>query len=179
MRVDAVARRYARALFELAEEQNTVDAVGEALAAIAGFVADERVARVLTGPVPRDEKERLLRALAENVAAPPALRDLLLLLSERDRLTHLGAIRTVFDRLVDRQRGRVRAAVRSAVPLPTDLLQQVTRVFGDLTRKDVLPDVTVDPELLAGIIVEVEGRVYDGSLRTQLAKLRQQKASGS
>jgi len=88
-------------------------------------------------------------------------------------------IRTVFDRLVDRQRGRVRAVVRSAVPLPADLLQQVTRVFGDLTRKDVLPEVTVDPELLAGIIVEVEGRVYDGSLRTQLVKLRQQMASGS
>jgi F-type H+-transporting ATPase subunit delta len=179
MRGDAVARRYARALFELADEQGTVDAVGEALATLAGFLADDRVARVLTGPVPRAEKERLVRALAENVAAPAVLRDLLLLLSERARLPHLGAIRTVFDTLVDRRRGRVRAAVRSATPLSADLLQQVTRVFSELTRKQVLADVTVDPELLAGIVVEVEGRVYDGSLRTQLAKLRQQMASGS
>ena len=137
MRVDAVARRYARALFELAEEQGTLDATGEALAAIAGFVEDERVARVLTGPVPRDQKQRLVRALAENVGAPPVLRDLLLLLSERDRLTHLGVIRVVFDHLVDRRRGRVRAAVRSAVQLSPDLLEEVRRVFGELTRKEV------------------------------------------
>jgi F-type H+-transporting ATPase subunit delta len=179
MRADAVARRYARALFELSEEQGTVDAAGTALAAIASFLDDERVVRVLTGPVPRDQKDHLLRELAANVDAPPALRDLLLLLSERHRLGHLPMIRGVFDHLVDVRHGRTRATVRSATPLPPEMLQEVTRVFGSVTGKQVLAEVTVDPDLLAGLIVEVDGRVYDGSLRTQLAKLRQQMASGS
>jgi F-type H+-transporting ATPase subunit delta len=85
----------------------------------------------------------------------------------------------VFEALVDRKRGRTRARVRSATPLAPDLVAELTRVFGVITGKEVVPDLTVDPELLAGVIVEVDGRVYDGSLRTQLGKLRQRMAIGS
>jgi F-type H+-transporting ATPase subunit delta len=179
MRANAAARRYARAIFQLAEEQGIVDAVANALASTAALLEDAGVARVLTGPLPREQKQRLLRSISDSIEAPPAFRDLLLLLSERDRLRHLGAIREVFDALVDRRRGQTRARVRSAAPLTPDLLAELTRVFGALTGKQVLAELTVDPEILAGVIVEIDGRVYDGSLRTQLAKLRQQMASGS
>lgn len=179
MRPDTVARRYARALFELAEEQGTVDAVHVALVAIAELLEDRRVARVLTGPVARERKQELLRTIATNAGAPPALRDFLQLLAERHRLRRLSAIRAVFDELVDRRCGRTRAVVRSAAPLPPDALAELTRVFGALTGKQVIAEVGIEPELLAGVIVEVAGRVYDGSLRTQLGKLRQQMASGS
>jgi F-type H+-transporting ATPase subunit delta len=179
MRADAVARRYARAVFRLAEEQGTVDAVARALAATTTLLEDQRVAYVLTGPVPREHKQQLLRTISDNVGAPPSFRDLLLLLAERDRLRHLAAIREVFDALVDKSRGHTRAHVVSAVPLAPELLAQLTGVFGELTGKQVIAETAVDPELLAGAIVAVDGRVYDGSLRTQLAKLRQQMASGS
>lgn len=179
MRADAIARRYARAIFELADEQGTLDAVATALAATAVFIADERVAAVLTGPVPRERKHELLRGISDSLGAPPMFRDLLLLLADHDRIDHVGAIREVFDGLVDRRRGRIRAHVHSATPLAPDLLAELTRVFGELTGKEVVADVTVDPELLAGIVVEIGGRVYDGSLRTQLGKLRDQMANGS
>ncbi len=179
MRGDAVARRYARAIFQLADEQGNVEAVAGALASTAALLEDTSVARVLTGPLAREQKQQLLRTISDNVGAPPAFRDLLLLLAERDRLRQLGAIREVFDALVDRRLGRTRAIVRSAAPLAPDMLAELTRVFGQLTGKQVLAEVTVDPELLAGTIVEIDGRVYDGSLRTQLGKLRQHMASGS
>ncbi|TMA83017.1 MAG: ATP synthase F1 subunit delta [Deltaproteobacteria bacterium] len=179
MRADTAARRYARAIFRLAEEQDNVDAVARALAATTTLLEDARLAYVLTGPVPREHKQRLLRTISDDVGAPPTFRDLLLLLAERDRLRQLAAIRTVFEALVDKRRGRTRARVVSAVPLTPELLAQLTRVFGELTGKQVIAETTVDPELLAGAIVEVDGRAYDGSLRTQLAKLRQQMASAS
>jgi len=179
MRPDAVARRYARALFELAEEQQAVDPVGSALAATVELLADPQAARVLMGPVARERKQELLRDIATDVGAPPPLRDFLQLLEERGRLRRLSAIRVVFDDLVDRHRGRTRATVRSAEPLAPDALAELTRVFGTLTGKQVIAEVRVEPELLAGAIVEVEGRVYDGSLRTQLGKLRHQMATGS
>lgn len=179
MRAHAVARRYARAMFALAEEQGKVDAVAVALAATAELLEDPRVGRVLTGPVARESKQALLRTIAAKTGAPEAFRDLLLLLSERGRLSHVSAIRAVFDQLVDRRRGRTRATVRSAAPLADDTLAGLTRVFGALTGKQVLAEVQVDPELLAGMIVEVDGRVYDGSLRTQLGKLRRQMATGT
>jgi F-type H+-transporting ATPase subunit delta len=177
MRPDAVARRYARALFRLAEEQGTVDSTGAALAVTAELVADPQVARVLMGPVARERKRELLRDIATNTGAPLPLSNFLQLLGERDRLRHLNAIRVVFDELVDRRCGRTRATVRSAVVLQPDALAELTRVFGALTGKQVIAEVRVEPELLAGAIVEVEGRVYDGSLRTQLGKLRHQMAS--
>ena len=179
MRPDAVARRYARALFALAEEQGTLDPVGASLAATARLLENPEVARVLTGPLARERKQELLRDIGASAGAPPALRDFLQLLAERDRLRRLSAIQAVFDELVDRRRGRTRATMRSAAPLPPDALAELTRVFGALTGKQVIAEVRVEPELLAGVIVEVEGRVYDGSLRTQLGKLRHQMASGS
>ncbi len=179
MRADTVARRYARAIFELANDQGTVDAIAHALASTAGLFADPQIAGVLTGPVPREQKLALLRGISEDIGAPPAFRDLLLVLAEHDRLGHLAAIRAVFDTLVDRKRGRTRAKVCSATALPAEVVSELARVFGAITGKEVIPELTVDAELIAGVIVEIEGRVYDGSLRTQLGKLRQQMASGS
>jgi len=92
---------------------------------------------------------------------------------------HMGAIDVVFRALVDRRRGVTRATVQSAAPLAPEMLEELKGVFGAMTGKQVIAEVAVDPTLLAGVIVETEGRVYDGSLRTQLAKLRQQMATGS
>jgi F-type H+-transporting ATPase subunit delta len=178
MRPDAVARRYARALFDLARERNEVDAVGASLAATAELLQDEQIARVLTGPVARDRKAAWLGDIAERTHAPASFRDFLQLLAERDRLKHLPAIRTVFDALVDEQKGVTRATVKSATPLGDDVVAEISRVFGAITKKTVVAKVEVVPDLIAGIIVEVDGRVYDGSLRTQLAKLHRQMAAG-
>ncbi len=179
MRADAVARRYARAIFELASEHGAVDAIGKALATTATLFDDPHLAQVLTGPIPRAQKHALLRGINDDIGAPPTFRDFLLVLAEHDRLDHVGAIRAVFDALVDRQRGRTRARVRSATTLAPDLVAELTRVFGAITGKEVVPELGVDPELLAGVVVEVDGRTYDGSLRTQLDKLRQRMASDS
>ncbi len=73
---------------------------------------------------------------------------------------------------------RIRAGVRSATPLSEEMLAEVTRVFDRVTGKRVVATVAVEPELIAGVVVEVGGRVYDGSVRTQLEKLHRQMASG-
>ena len=176
MRPDTVARRYARALFNLAEEQGALDAVATALEAASRVVEDPAVARVLAGPVDRTRKRALVETIARDVAAPPLLERFLFLLVDSERIGHLAAIRSVFDDLVDRRRGIVRARVRAAAPLPDDVRDQIAQVFGRVTGKQVVLSVEVVPTLLAGVVVEVDGRVYDGSLHTQLEKLREQMA---
>jgi F-type H+-transporting ATPase subunit delta len=179
VRPDAIARRYARALLELAESAGIVDQIGAALVTVDGLLADPRVARVLGAPLARERKEEVLRSLVEAIDAPPLLRDFLRLLVERDRLDHAPAIRTSYETFVDQRRNRTRAAVRTATPLPEEAVNEIVRVFGNVTGKQVLPEVRVEPELIAGVVVEIEGRVYDGSVRTQLGKLRQQMAAAS
>jgi F-type H+-transporting ATPase subunit delta len=121
----------------------------------------------------------LLLKILEATGASALIRDFLLLLAEVDRLKHLSPIRAVFERLLDARQGVTRATIRSAAPVSGDVLEDVVRVFSGITGKRVVPQVHVDPDLIAGMIVEVEGRVYDGTLRTQLGKLHQQMATGS
>lgn len=179
MRPDAIARRYARALFALAEAQEILEPVGSALATTTDALVEPNVMRVLTAPVARERKREFLLKIVEATAAPMLVRDFLLLLAEHGRLTHVLAIRAVFERLLDDKRGVTRATIRSAAALSHDMLEAVTGVFGAITGRRVLAQVEVVPDLIAGLIVEVEGRVYDGSLRSQLGKLHQHMATGS
>lgn len=179
MRSDAIARRYARALFGLAKSQGTLDAVATALGAVTDVITEPNAMRVLTGPLPRDRKRTLLLKITETVQAPAAVRDFFLVLSEHERLDHAAAIRAVFADMLDRERGITRAVIRTAMPLPDDVVQEITRAFGTITGRQVVAKVEINPDLIAGVIVEVEGRVYDGSLRTELGKLEQSMASGS
>ena len=179
MRPDAIARRYARALFALAEQQGTLDQVRTALATTVDALSQPGVMRILTGPVPRERKHELLSRIVDGAGAPPLVRDFVLLVAEHGRLKHTPAIRTVFEAMIDEKGGVTRATIKSAAPLSSDMVDEVTRVFSDMTRRKVVAKVDVVPALIGGVIVEVEGRVYDGSLRTQLDKLQQQMAISS
>jgi F-type H+-transporting ATPase subunit delta len=179
MRPDAIARRYAKALFDIADTAGGLDHVAFALTRLAALLDDPDAARVLTGPLARDPKRALLIQLADEAGGSEAVRNFLLLLDEHDRLAHLPAIRAVFDELVDRRRGITRARVRTAAPLSNDAVGELTQALGAVIGKRVLADVEEDPALIAGLVVDVEGRVYDGSLRTQLRKLHRQMAAGS
>lgn len=179
MRPGAIARRYARALFALAKTQGSLDAVGAALATTTDVVAEPSVMRVLTGPVTREKKRALLLKIVETTGAPAVIRDFLSLLADHGRLQYVEAIRTVFDGLLDRERGITRATIRTATNLPQDALDEIERTFSGITGRQVLAEVEVVPDLIAGVIVEVDGRVYDGSLRTELGKIQQQMATGS
>ena len=179
MRPDVIARRYARAIFALAEAQEILEPVGSALATTTDALSEPNVMRVLAAPFARDRKREFLLKIIEATAAPVLVRDFLLLLAEHGRLRHALAIRAVFEALLDDKRGVTRATIRSAVALSPDMSEEVTVVFGAITGRRVLAQVEVVPGLVAGLIVEVEGRVYDGSLRSQLGKMHQHMATGS
>ena len=179
MRPGTLARRYARALFELATRQDALDAVGDALARTSDVLVVPEVMRVLTGPLARERKRALLEKIVAAASVPAVVRDFLQLLAERDRIKYAPAIAQAFDAMLDAKNGVTRARIESAAPLSAEALEEITRVFGVITGKRVLATVEVVPDLIAGVIVDVDGKVYDGSLETQLGKLHQQMATGS
>ena len=179
MRAGGLARRYARALFGLAEARQSLESAGSAVGTLADVLAEPNVMRVLTGPLSRERKRELLTKIVATTQVPPMLRDFLLLVADQGRLKQIPAIRAVFDEMLDEKRGITRATIRSAVPVSPEMLAETTRVFGTITGKQVIARVEVIPGLIAGMIVEVDGKVYDGSLRSQLDKLHQQMATGS
>ena len=167
-----VARRYAKALFELARETSDVEVPGQELAAVAGALEDPGVAALLER-VTLDERARrtMVSRVAARLGLSRLLTNFLAVLAANNRLRELGAIERAYQRLEDQALGRVRAHVRSARPLTEESRRRINEVFEHQTGKRVIAEASVDPELLGGVVVEIAGRVFDGSLRTRLERL--------
>ncbi len=170
----SVARRYARALFELGAEKKLSDAVGRELDALAEtYSGSAELRQTLENPVFKlSERRALLERLLPQLAPTAQTRNFALLLLERGRISLLPSIARAYREMVDVALGRVRATVVSARPLDDTTAAAVQRALERRTGKKVLLSSSVDPGLLGGIVARVGDLVFDGSLRTRLDTLK-------
>jgi len=167
-----VANRYAKALFALARERGTLEETAAQLDRLGAIAADAGVAPVLRNPLLSPSRRRALaETLGRDVSAAEMLSHFLGVLADHQRLGELPFIAEDYQRLLDNAVGRVRIAVRTAQPLEPAQLERISSTFAQLTGKRVVATVAVDPELLGGVVVAVEGKVYDGSVRTRLERI--------
>ncbi len=176
MIVGSIARRYARALFDLALEQNKVEAWADALASLKQAVeASAELRDVLENPVyTREQRRAIADKLAAALRLDPAPTNLLYLLGDRNRLSQLGGVVDAFARLADQKLGRTRARLVSAVPLDGASAARIAEKLSAATRSRVLVESDVDPALLGGVVAHVGAFTFDGSVRTQLEAMREQ-----
>ena len=168
----AVARRYAKALFALAKDAATLQPTADELATLAAVANDTTVGPVLRSPLlSQTRRHELAQTLARELKLSDLLARFLQLLADHQRLGELPAIADRYQQLLDTEMGRVRITIQSARPLDANQEAEIVAVFAALTGKQVISRVIVDTDLLGGILVEVEGKVYDGSIRTQLDRL--------
>lgn len=174
MRSPAAARRYARALFALAREDGSIDRLRGELAAIDSLLEEnEELHAAILQPIhPSAERRKVLRALCERLGTSEVMQKFSAFLVDQRRVIDFGAIRQAFDQLADLEAGRTRAHVVSATPLRPEQRDRLRRALEARTGQQVELEEGVDPTLLGGAIASVGGLVFDGSLRTQLAKLR-------
>ncbi len=173
----SIARRYARALLDVATEAGRADAVSEQLNTFAGALGQNRdLADVLFNPAyTREQRAQVIEALLKAFGpVESALANTLRLLVDRNRLGYLPDIARLFRDMADAQAGRMRGHVTSAAPLSSDSLKQLTTQLQELTQRNVVLETRVDPSVLGGIAAQVGGTLYDGTLRTQLEQLRRE-----
>jgi F-type H+-transporting ATPase subunit delta len=164
--------RYAKALLGLAREQNAEETIGAECSQVVSVLTEPTLAKVLTLPtLPLKTRKEIVEQVVTALSLQPLLGNFLRVLAENDRLNALADIERAYHRLLERALGRVRAKVRVAAPLPEDELSDLVDAFSRLTHLTVIPTVEVDPELLGGVVVEIAGRVYDASLKTQLQRM--------
>lgn len=173
-----VARRYARALFDLANEAKSMDDVTRDLDSLAEAVENVEPEWIAPGALDADLRERIGSAIAEKAGRDTLVGRFVQLLARKDRLAELSSICEWFRRIRDDAEGRVRIDVVTATPLTDVELEKLTSTFSALAGRRVVPSTRIDAELLGGVIVEMEGKVFDGSVRTTLERLSARMAGG-
>ncbi|OFW01418.1 MAG: ATP synthase F1 subunit delta [Acidobacteria bacterium RIFCSPLOWO2_02_FULL_68_18] len=171
----ASAARYARALLDVVITEGNPEQVDEDLAAFAALVAGAPdLQRALTNPaVPVSAKRGILDTLLSRVTSSGPLAKLLQLLADRDRLGIAGDLAAGYHERLMEHRQVVRAEVVTATPLAPERLAWFEQRLASATGRRVTMSARVDPTLIGGAVARVGSLVYDGSIATQLAKIRE------
>jgi F-type H+-transporting ATPase subunit delta len=171
------AKRYAKALFDVAlAENNDLEQVGRDLAAVVAMMHENPgLAEAAKGTGVTDQaRKSLMEAVANAMALQAPVRKLLVLLAQGRRLQLLPDLAEAYRERLLAHQNIVRADVTSAAPLSPEQTVRLAASLGKATGKTVDLSVSVDPGLLGGVVARIGSTVYDGSVRTQLARMRQQ-----
>jgi F-type H+-transporting ATPase subunit delta len=176
----SAARRYAKALFSLAQEENRAAEVREEVERLGRQLAESAELRaVLLRPLhPVAQRRAVLAAVSERLGASSLLRRFLSFLIDQRRLVDYETIEAEYGRLADAAAGVTKAHVRSAAPLSDAQRERLQRALQQQVGGRVEIALEIDPSLVAGAVAQVGDLVYDGSLRTQLRQLRASLARG-
>ncbi len=174
MKQTILARRYAKALFAVGKENESYEAYNDALQGVAGlYASNPEIVDALTNPLyPLDVREKVMTGLVSSMEVEKVMGNFLILLVQKKRAEILPEISEEFQMMVNVEKNVSHGSIISAVELSDELQANVQATLEKLTGKKVVLSTSVDPSLIGGIIAKVGDLVLDGSIRTQLAGLK-------
>jgi F-type H+-transporting ATPase subunit delta len=172
--ISGMAGRYANALFELALENNAIDAVTGDLERFDRLVVESAdLARLVRSPVfGADEQARALSGVLERTGIGGIAAKFLLLVTANRRLFAVRDMIRAHRALVARHKGELTAQVTVAEALSDAHRAAIQDALKGVTGKDVGLDVNVDPAIIGGLVVQLGSRMVDSSLRTKLNSIK-------
>lgn len=175
MSTSVTARRYARALLMIGNEENRLEALSREVRAVADTVkASPELAQLLSNPVVSTESRRaVMKEVTARLGLSPTTRNAVMLLTDRRRGALLPEVADALAELNDEKAGKVQAEVTSAVPLSETQYVRLSKVLEKLTGRTVILQRKVDASLIGGVVARIGDKVYDGSIRTRLDEIRQ------
>jgi F-type H+-transporting ATPase subunit delta len=167
----AAGRRYARAVFDLAQEEGHIEEWGRRLTVLQDILSDETVAAVLTNPtIPVGARMELIAVPSKGLDGESI--NLAKLLIESSRVPEIVAIVAEYEALSDAAAGRVRATVTTAIELSAHDRDRVADELSRRLGKEIRLHVEVDPRILGGLKLQYGDRLVDASVATRLQQLR-------
>ena len=166
--------RYANALFELADEANSVDAVARDLAALDGLIGRSKdLERMVRSPgIDRGEQAKAMDTVLAKTGADPLVRKFVGVVASNGRLFALRGIISRFLEDLSARRGEVAADVVSAIPLDKGLEGELRKAVSRVAGSDKVSLATrVDKSLIGGLVVRIGSRMIDSSIKTKLDRL--------
>ena len=171
-------RRYGQAIFELAQEQGEAVQWGQDMALVAEAFEDADFNALLKhAGVPADDKRSAVDTVLGGVN--PMVRNMVSLLVARGLVDAIPDACEEYAQLLDRQEGRQRVEVTTAVPLEPPEVERITGFISGLIGREVVVTARVDEEILGGLVIQIGDRLLDGSARARLDGLRERLSAGS
>ena len=178
MKSSKVAKRYARALLGLSTDHAQLEIWGAELEKLAGIVEAPVIAVAFASPeVTPASKLEALAKIGEKLELSYPVRSFAAVVARHGRIDDLPAVAEGYRGMLDVLLGRARAVLTFA-QAPSD--QELAQVLGGLeaiAHKKIIPTVNVDAALIGGVVAELEGKTYDGSLASRLAAAARRLAS--
>ncbi|HEY1866368.1 MAG TPA: ATP synthase F1 subunit delta [Candidatus Acidoferrales bacterium] len=177
--MSTLADRYAAALADVAVAQKEAEQVRRELADFIALLHESPQLGVLLGnpAVARAAKHRVLETLVARLGASKTLRNFLFVVLDRKRIELLQEVQQAFDAQLDDRQGITRVNVTSARELNDTEKTELRGALEHISGRRVEAQYQLDPALIAGTVVRVGSTIYDGSVRTQLERLRARLAS--
>ena len=174
MTTSAFAKRYARAILELATEQKQVERVSKELSEFAAmWNASPELRTLFANPkFGAEVRKQALTELTTRAALSPLAKNSILYIADRGRLSWLPEIAEALIEGSERAAGTLRAEVTSAAALPDSYYAQLQKALEQATGHKVSIEKKTDPALIAGVVTRVGDQVYDGSVKTRLQDLK-------
>ena len=175
MRQTILAKRYAKALFAVGQEEGKSEAYREALNVLGDFLNEYPEAMAgLTNPLyPMELREKVMAHLISELQADQFMGNFLNLVVQKKRADILPEIATEFQVLVDADQNVSRGTVIAASEISGELQAKVQTTLENITGKKVILTSEIDPSIIGGIVAKVGDLVMDGSIKTQLAGLNE------
>ena len=174
--MEEIARVYARALFEVAVEHDSLDEIREQLDMFADALDENRqLASFFFSPYfsAQEKKDGLERAVVD---ANPAFANFLQALIERHRMPAIFRIRTEFIALWDEAQRLLPVQITSAVELDSATVENLSKRIGEQVDRKIEMSTAVDPDILGGVTLRVGNVILDASIKNRLEQLRKQVA---
>jgi F-type H+-transporting ATPase subunit delta len=174
--MEEIAQVYSRSLFEVAKEQDKLDAIRDQLGEFTDALSDNRDLQVfLFSPYfsTVEKKEGLHKVLD---GAEPAFANFLELLLEKHRMPALFRIRRQFEERWQEENRLLPVQVTSAIELDDETVEQISSRIAEQTDRRIELSTEVNPEILGGIVIRVGNSILDASIRNRLEQVRRQLA---
>jgi F-type H+-transporting ATPase subunit delta len=177
-----IAKRYAKALFEIAEETKKLEKITNDVVFIDSLIRSSRELQLfLKSPIIKEDKKReVLKEIFSDSRVDPVTLKFIMLLVEKKREDILHDIVKVYQQIYDEKMGIVSVEVVTAVEVGERLKKKIEQKILELTgAKKVKASYRVDPSIIGGIVIRVGDTVYDASIRRRIQLLREQLIYGS
>ena len=174
MSMRASAARYARALLDVANKESDPERAEQELAAFVDLVrTNPDLERTLANPVvSAADKRAIVQQILERLKPTTPVGKLVLLLASRGRLALLPDLLDVYRERLMEHRNVLSAEVTTAAPLSPERAEQLQQRLANATGRTITLTTKVDASILGGVVTRIGGTVYDGSVATRLAKVR-------